>query len=225
MRLLLIEDNAKLVEHLRKGLEAAGFAVDAFGTAEDGDAALETTRYDVVVLDLGLPDGDGRVVLRKLRARGDATPILILTARDALADKVDGLNAGADDYLLKPFAIEELIARLRALLRRPGAALGKTLAAGNLAFDTTAREVRIGGVVAPLSRRELGVLEQLLRRQGRVVPKDVLEEALYGFEEEIASNTVEVHIHRLRKRLADAGASITITTLRGIGYLLTDATK
>ena len=148
--------------------------------------------------------------------------MLILTARDGVEDRVRGLDGGADDYLLKPFAMEELIARIRALLRRPGGALGLTLTAGNVSFDTTAREVLVDDSVISVSRREMGVLEQLMRRNGRVVPKDVLEDKLYGFGEEVTSNSVEVHISRLRKRLLKANANISVHTLRGIGYLLSE---
>ncbi|MBI3707554.1 MAG: response regulator transcription factor, partial [Proteobacteria bacterium] len=218
MRLLVIEDNRRLAEFVKASLQRNGFTVDVFDQAGDGVAALETTRYDAVVLDLGLPDADGREVLRRLRSRGAGTPVLILTARDELETRVETLNAGADDYLVKPFAVEELIARLRALLRRPGSVLGRALSAGNLSFDAEGRELRVDGKVVPLSRRELGVLEHLLRRQGRVVPKDGIAESLYGFDDDVTSNPVEVCIHRLRKRLADAGATVSITTLRGIGY-------
>jgi DNA-binding response OmpR family regulator len=147
---------------------------------------------------------------------------MILTARDGVEDRVKGLDDGADDYLLKPFAMEELIARIRALLRRPGGALGLTLTAGNVSFDTTAREVMVNDASISVSRREMGVLEQLMRRNGRVVPKDVMEDKLYGFGEEVTSNSVEVHISRLRKRLANANASVTVHTLRGVGYLLSE---
>lgn len=222
MRLLLIEDNERLAGFVRAALEAAGFATDAFGEGGDALAALGTTRYDAVVLDLGLPDLDGLDLLRQLRNAGNAIPILILTARDGIGDRVAGLNAGADDYLLKPFATEELIARIRALLRRPGGALGAVLAAGNLAFDTVAREVTVDGRVVAMSRREMTVLEELLRRSGRVVPKALLEESIYAFDDDVSSNAVEVNVSRLRKRLQGLGASVGIHTLRGVGYLLAE---
>ena len=222
MRLLLVEDNERLIESATLGLERVGFTVDSFTTLGEGEAAIESVRYDTIILDLGLPDGDGLVLLSKMRLNGDSTPVLILTARDGVDDRVKGLNIGADDYLLKPFAMEELVARIRALLRRPGGALGSSLTAGNVTFDTTAREVSIDEKAINISRREMGVLEQLMRRKGRVVPKDVLEDKLYGFDEEVTSNSVEVHISRLRKRLLNAEASITIHTLRGVGYLLSE---
>lgn len=224
MRVLIVEDNRRLSALIAKGCETAGFAADTCDDLEGARAALDTVRYDVAVLDLGLPDGDGLDLLASLRQKGSELPVLVLTARDALESRVEGLNAGADDYLLKPFAMEELIARLRALLRRPGQALGRKLAAGNVEFDTVAREVSVSGVPAVFSRRETDLLEILLRRQGRVVPKDAIEEGLYAFGDEVSSNTVEVAVHRLRKRLADAGADIEVHTLRGIGYVLSPAT-
>jgi DNA-binding response OmpR family regulator len=222
MRLLLIEDNQRLAETTKEGLEKESFTVDWFDTVGESEAAIETVSYDAIVLDLGLPDGDGMDILKQLRARKSSTPVLILTARDGVEDRVKGLDGGADDYLLKPFALAELIARIRALLRRPGGALGLTLTAGNVSFDTAAREVRVGENVISVSRREMGVLEQLMRRYGRVVPKDVLEDKLYGFGEEVTSNSVEVHISRLRKRLSKADANISVHTLRGVGYLLSE---
>lgn len=225
MRVLLIEDHDKFAAFIKQGLESAGFAVDRMGTAAEGEAAAASISYDAMVLDLGLPDDDGMNLLGRLRQRGDSTPVLILTARDGLGDRVDGLNAGADDYLLKPAAMEELVARLRALLRRPGGVLGLTLTAGNVAFDTTAREVRINGSSVAVSRREMELLEQLMRRKGRVVPKAIIEEKMYGFGEEVTSNSVEVHVSRLRKRLAKAGATLHIHTLRGVGYLISDEAR
>lgn len=223
MRILIVEDNRRLAALIARGCEKAGFAADTCHVLEGAQAALGTARYDIVVLDLGLPDGDGLDLLAGLRRAGSELPVLVLTARDALEARVEGLNAGADDYLLKPFAMEELVARLRALLRRPGQALGRMLVAGNVSFDTVAREVSIGGVAAAFSRRETDLLEILLRRQGRVVPKDAIEESLYAFGDEVSSNSIEVAIHRLRKRLGDAGADVEVHTLRGIGYLLSPA--
>ena len=220
MRLLLIEDHERFAVFVKEGLEKGGFTVDAVNCAGDGDAAMGTVDYDAVVLDLGLPDQDGLDILKKWREDGDVTPVLILTARDAVEDRVKGLNAGADDYMLKPFAMEELVARVRALLRRPGGVLGTVLQEGNIEFDTTAREVRINEKTVSISRREMEVLEQLLRRKGRVVPKDVLEDKIYGFDEEVSSNSVEVHVSRLRKRLIGAGADVSVHTIRGVGYLL-----
>jgi len=160
--------------------------------------------------------------LRELRGKGNQTPVLVLTARDAVEDRVSGLDTGADDYLVKPFAMTELVARTKALLRRPGGVLGVTLKAGNLSFDTIERDVRIGGVPLVLPRRESAILENLMRRVGRVVPKLVLEEKLYGLDDEHESNPIPVHVHHLRRKLLDAGASAEIHTVRGVGYLLTE---
>lgn len=222
MRLLLVEDNQRLAETTRQGLEKETFTVDCFGTVSESEAAIEAVTYDVIILDLGLPDGDGLDLLKRLRREKNSTPVLVLTARDGVGERVRGLDSGADDYLLKPFAMEELVARIRALLRHPGGALGLTLTAGNVSFDTSAREVLVNGVPITISRREMSVLEQLMRRNGRVVPKDVLEDRLYGFGEEVTSNSVEVHISRLRKRLTKVEASLSIHTLRGVGYLLSE---
>lgn len=222
MRLLLVEDNRPLADSLKASLGQAGFTVTVGETATEARAILADARFDALVIDLGLPDSDGITIIEALRARSDSTPAMILTARDGLRDRVDGLNAGADDYLAKPFATEELVARLRALLRRPGSVLGQQLLAGNLTLDTSTREVQIQGTSVSLSRREVSLLELLLRRSGRVVLKQAIESSLYGSEEEVASNSVEVLVHRLRKRLANLGARVSVVTLRGIGYVLTD---
>jgi DNA-binding response OmpR family regulator len=198
----------------------AGFAVDAVHLCADARVALETTSYDAAIIDLGLPDGDGLCLLGELRANRNPTPVLVLTARDAVDDRVRGLDAGADDYLVKPFAMVELVARTKALLRRPGGALGVTLKAGNLSFDTVERDVRVAGVSLILPRRESAILENLMRRLGRVVPKPILEEKLYGLNDEPGSNTIPVHVHHLRRKLQDAGSTAEIHTVRGVGYML-----
>jgi len=220
MRILLIEDNPSLASSIAIGLKNNDFTVDSFMTAGDSEAALETVDYDAVILDLCLPDGDGLDLLRTSRNRGNSVPVLILTGCDSVEERIKGLDCGADDYLLKPFDMDELMARIRALLRRPGGILGITLTSGNISFDTTSREVCIKNKPISISRRELEVLELLMRRRGRVVPKNVLEEKIYGFGEETASNSVEALISRLRKRLTKVGASTEIHTLRGVGYLL-----
>lgn len=222
MRLLLVEDNERFAVLLKRGLAAAGFVVDVLPTAEAAAAALRASRFEIVVLDLGLPDSDGLDVLGEMRRDQDATPVLILTARGSLEDRVIGLQSGADDYLVKPFALEELIARLQALLRRPGNLLGVTLQLGNIALDTVARQVFVGDQPIFFSAREIAVLEQLLRRSGRVVAKNLLADNLYGLSQEVGSNAVEVYVHRLRKHLAEAGASVQIHTLRGVGYLIAE---
>jgi len=223
LRLLLIEDEARIVELLTAALSQSGFAVDAVRNCVQGRAAFAAAPYDAAVLDLGLPDGDGIKLLAEVRAGGNRIPILILTARDTVEDRVCGLDSGADDYLVKPFATSELVARVKALLRRPGGALGTVLQAGNVAFDTIAREVTIAGAYLVLPRRETATLEQLMRRLGRVVPRAVLEEKLYGIDEEIESNAVPVHVHHLRRKLIEGGASVEIHTVRGVGYLLEEA--
>jgi len=220
MRLLFIEDNPKLLTLVPEGLHKAGFTVDSVASVAEALAAVDAVTYDTVILDLGLPDGDGLSVLKHLRSQAYTTPLLILTARDALADRVDGLNRGADDYLVKPFAMEELIARVKALLRRPGGALGVVLQVGNVQFDTVAMQASVEGKPINLTRRELEVLQQLMRRAGNVVPKEVMEDRLYGFDEEVESNALEAHISRLRKRLAQYAVNVRIHTVRGVGYLL-----
>jgi DNA-binding response OmpR family regulator len=222
MRLLIIEDEARIVEILRSALSRSGFAVDAVGRCGDARAALEVNPYDAVILDLGLPDGDGLGLLRDMRARGNAVPVLVLTARDAVEHRVAGLDTGADDYLIKPFAMSEVIARIKALLRRPEGALGALLKSGNIAFDTIGRDLRVGETVLILPRRESAILEHLMRRAGRVVPKTVLEEKLYGIDDELGSNAIPVHVHHLRRKLMDRGATVEIHTVRGVGYLLVD---
>jgi DNA-binding response OmpR family regulator len=222
VRLLVIEDEPRIAEFLKSALERANFVVDTVRLRADAREALANTAYDAAILDLGLPDGDGLDLVSELRPKGNRIPILILTARDTVGDRVCGLDAGADDYLVKPFAMDELVARTKALLRRPGGALGVALQAGNIFFDTIGRDVSVGGVTLNLPRRECAILEHLLRRQGRVVPKSVLEEKLYGIDDELESNAVPVHVHHLRRKLQDAHATAEIHTVRGVGYLLAE---
>lgn len=225
MRLLIVEDNVRIAEYIGTALRAQGFAVDAVGTGADGDAAIATTSYDAVILDLGLPDIDGLTWLGAVRKQVNQVPILVLTARDALRDLVQGLNSGADDYMRKPFEVDELVARVRALLRRPNHTIGTDLSHGNLSLNTSTREVFVDGVAVEVGKRECSALELLLRRAGRVVPKTAIEEALYSFDEELSSNAIEVLIHRLRKRMSDANANVHIHTLRGVGYILSNSTN
>jgi len=225
VRLLVIEDEPRIADILKSGLQRAGFTVDVVCFCADAREALAVTIYDAAILDLGLPDGDGMNLLIELRSEHHEVPVLVLTARDAVEDRVLGLDAGADDYLVKPFAIVEVVARVKALLRRPGGALGVTLQAGNIALDTIGRDVKVGTVSLQLPRRECAILEHLLRRQGRVVPKTVLEEKLYGIDDELESNAVPVHVHHLRRKLQDAKATAEIHTVRGIGYLLAEIKK
>ena len=219
MRLLLVEDNDRLAQLVVKGLSEAGFTVDRVARLDEAAAALAVAKFDSVVLDLSLPDGDGGEWLRKRRAAGDKLPFLMLTARASTGDKVKGLNSGADDYLAKPFEMEELVARLKALLRRPGGVLGLTLELGRLSFDTVHRETAVAGRRLSLSASELTLLELLLRRAGRVVPRRLLEEGLYGFDDDVGPNSLEAHVSRLRKKLEAAEAGVEIHTLRGVGYL------
>ncbi|MCJ2137045.1 response regulator transcription factor [Methylobacterium sp. J-026] len=223
MRILLVEDNRRLGALIGDALRVQGFVVDLVRTGEDAEAALATAAYDAVVLDLGLPDRDGMTLLPSKGGGRPGCPILVLTARDSTQALIDALDGGADDYLRKPFEMEELLARLRALMRRPGQSLGLRLTGRNVEFDTVRRQVRIAGCDVEMSRKELAALELLLRRTGTVVSKAHFESSLYGFDEEVGSNAIEVLIHRLRKRLAGAHAELEIHTLRGIGYVLTDA--
>jgi DNA-binding response OmpR family regulator len=223
MRLLIVEDEQRIADLTKDALARAGFVVDVVKLCADARAALGVTPYDAAIVDLGLPDGDGLSLLGELRTAGNLTPVLVLTARDAVEDRVRGLDTGADDYLVKPFAMAELIARTKALLRRPGGALGVTLKAGNVSFDTVERDVRVGEVSLVLPRRESAILEHLMRRLGRVVPKPVFEEKLYGLDDEHGSNPIPVHVHHLRRRLLEAGATAEIHTVRGVGYLLTES--
>lgn len=220
MRLLIIEDNQRLCQAVAESLRAQGFAVDTAASATDGLRIWRAADYDAAVLDLMLPDGTGLDALKQMRDRGNMTPVLILTALDSIEDRVRGLDGGADDYLVKPFAMQELIARVRALLRRPGAALGRTLTLGSVKLDTSARIATVAETPLDLTRSELIVLEALLRHQGRVISKERLAECLYDFEQERSANSVETQVHRLRKKLAAAGADVSLRTLRGLGYLV-----
>ncbi|HEV3396910.1 MAG TPA: response regulator transcription factor [Xanthobacteraceae bacterium] len=222
MRVLLIEDHPRLARSIVDGLTGFGFGVDLFSTAGDGLAAAGSIAYDAIVLDLGLPDRDGLDVISDLREAGTRTPVLVLTARDGIDDRVAGLDRGADDYLLKPFAMKELAARLRALLRRPGGPLGQTIDIGNVSLDSAARQLKVGGRTVAIPRRELDALELLMRRADQVVPKRLLEDLVYGFSDEITPNTIEALISRVRRRLERIEATVAIHTLRGVGYLLTE---
>jgi DNA-binding response OmpR family regulator len=223
MRLLVVEDNQQLSDLLTHGLQAAGYEADRLGTFAEARAALSTTRYAALILDLGLPDGDGLSILREIRHRRDPIPVLVLTARGGVHDRVGGLRTGADDYLVKPFDFEELLARLEALLRRPGQLLGSSLHVGNVVFDTESRQTFIDEKPQVLSARETAVLELLMRRKDRVVSKKLVEDHIFGLSGEVASNAVEVYVHRLRKQLSERGARIVIHTIRGVGYLLAEA--
>jgi len=198
-----------------------GFAVEAFGRGKEALAAAAGTSYDAVILDLGLPDIDGMEFLRTLRAGSHMpVPVVILTARDGLEDRIGGLNAGADDYLVKPFDLTELDARLRAVLRRPGPRQGRVYALGPLSFDTVSRTAQVDGSMLDLTRREGALLEELLRAPGKVVAKDMLEDRLYALEDAGSANALEAAVSRLRKKLTAANPQLRIETKRGIGYRL-----
>jgi len=220
MRLLIVEDDAELAGALRAAFARRGIATDHAASAGDADHMLRGAHYSAAILDLGLPDGDGIDVLRELRARGSALPMLILTARGDVQRRIEGLNAGADDYLVKPFDFEELQARLDAVLRRQGGYVGRALMLGALVLDPATREVTLDGAPVALSVRETELLELLLRRAGRVVPKRMAEDQLFGMDEGLGSNAIEVYVHRLRRRLEQSGAALRIDTVRGVGYML-----
>jgi DNA-binding response OmpR family regulator len=222
MRLLVIEDNEQLAALLAKGLHTAGYDIDIFGTVAEARNALLMVAYAAMILDLGLPDGDGLAVLRELRHRKDPIPVLLLTARGGLDDRVNGLRSGADDYLVKPFAFEELLARLEAQLRRPGQILGNSLRVANLEFDVRSRQATVNDEPQVLSARETAVLELLMHSKGRVVSKKQVEDHIFGLSGDVASNAVEVYVHRLRKQLSEKGARVQIHTIRGVGYLIAE---
>jgi DNA-binding response OmpR family regulator len=218
MKILLVEDDPTLGEAVMLAIRQAGFAVDWAQDGVQAENALSGYSYDAMLLDLGLPRREGLEVLRHLRKRGVTLPVMILTARDTVEDRVRGLDAGADDYLLKPFALNELLARLRALLRRAHGLADTQIRMGRLSFDSVKRQVYVGDVPLVLSAREMEVLEILLNHAGHVTAKEAIADRLTGWEEGVGDNAVEVYIHRLRRKLA--GSGVLIRTLRGLGYLL-----
>ncbi|MGV1759569.1 response regulator transcription factor [Rhizobium sp. A22-96] len=220
MRVLLVEDERPMALVLRNGFVRHGMVVDDVASLSEAEAALHNDIYDVVVLDRRLPDGDGLSLVKLLRAEGDVVPVLVLTAKGDLIDRIAGLNSGADDYLGKPFAFEELLARLRAILRRPVHLQPDIVNLGRMSFDFAHREAHVEGVHLRMPRRELLVLEALMRRMGRMVLRETLMEAVFGMNDEIESNALDTHISRVRRKLADAKAGITISGIRGVGYLL-----
>ena len=216
MRVLLVEDDALLGDGVRAGLGQAGYTVDWVRDGVAAELALRNEDFDLAVLDLGLPRQDGLTVLRKLRASGKDTPVLILTARDTVSDRVAGLDAGADDYLIKPFDLDELSARLRALTRRRAGRTASVIRYQDLELDPAARSLTQAGQDVILTARELAIFEALMNNIGRALSKERLEEALYGWDEGIESNAIEVHIHHLRKKLGKE----RIRTIRGLGYMI-----
>jgi DNA-binding response OmpR family regulator len=219
VRLLLIEDEIEMARALMVVLIQHHYVVDHIPTIEDAREAIKSKVHDAIILDRHLPDGDGLSFLREMRDAGDTTPVIVLTARNAPTDRVLGLNDGADDYLGKPFLADELVARLRAIVRRSDNYESKTIAEGNISLDLEHKEARIGDTIIALSRREVLVLEMLMRRAGRTVLRRALEEAVYGYDDEIQSNALDSHVSRLRKKLADIGATVEIHSIRGLGYL------
>jgi DNA-binding response OmpR family regulator len=220
VRVLLVEDEPEMAAALTVALKNYDMAVDHVTTLADAEEAAFVNDYGAILLDRQLPDGDGLTLIPKLRVKGAGVPVIVLTARGELADRIAGLDSGADDYLGKPFAVEELLARLRAVLRRPADLPPETMRLGRLSFDLGNREASVAGRPLDLPRRELLVLEALLRRMGRTVTRSSLEEAVYGFDDEIQSNALDTHVSRLRRKLSEAEAEVQIHGIRGIGYLL-----
>lgn len=220
MRLLLIEDEPQMVEALKAAFARHDILVDAVSTIADAELVGADAVYDAALLDRQLPDGDGLRFVAGLRKRGNTLPVIVLTAMGHVPDRVAGLDHGADDYLCKPFDFDELLARLRAVLRRPEALATPVVTIGRLSFDSAHREARINGQPIGLPRRELLLLEGLVRRAGRMVPRATLMETVFGFDDEIQSNALDSHISRLRRRLTDADAGVAINVVRGVGYLL-----
>ncbi|MBA8838782.1 MULTISPECIES: response regulator transcription factor [unclassified Ochrobactrum] len=221
MRILLVEDNLTLASWLAKSLQQSNYNVDTVHDAADAEQALAFTEYNLVILDLGLPDKTGLDVLEQIRSRGNEVPVIILTANASLDGRIRGLDAGADDYLAKPFELSELEARIRAHLRRASQRTAPVVTCGFLRFDTNTRLFSVGDDALPLAPKEHAVLEQLLRRIGTTVSKATLVQGIYDFDSETDENAIEIYIHRLRKKLE--GSKAEIVTLRGLGYLLRDA--
>lgn len=219
MRVLLVEDHPPLAEAVCDALRRAGFAVDHAASAADAREMVVLADYALVLLDLGLPDGDGLGLLPDLRRNG-RVPVIVLTARDRLDDRLAGLDGGADDYVVKPVEMPELVARCRAVLRRPGDRSETLLRAGPLTLDTVARSVSVNDTPLILGRRELGVLEQLMRSAGRVASRQMLEEAIYRFDDEVGPNALEAAVSRLRRALDAAGCRLPIVNIRGVGWML-----
>ena len=222
MRILLVEDSPRLAELIAEGLTSAGFVTDVAGTLSDAEALMRDIDFDLIILDIGLPDGCGRGLLRSVRRQGGCTPVLVATAITDTPHRIATLDEGADDYVAKPFDMNELIARVRAILRRPRQMAQTTLTLANLALDLETQIVEVDGLNLDLSRRELNALAILLRGGGALVSRRKFEQALYASEEEVTPNALEAVVSRLRKRLDQAGACVSITAMRGIGYILSE---
>ncbi len=218
MRILLAEDDEVLSDGISKALRQCGYTVDHVSSGADADVAIKTAPFDLAILDLGLPHMEGFEVLKRMRSAGKRFPVLIVTARDALEDRVSGLDLGADDYMTKPFDLPELEARVRALIRRSHFGAEPEIIYGPVRMDTVSRSITISGEAIDFSARELAVFELLLQRPGKIVAKEKLLEHMYGFDEEVSQNAVEVLIHRLRKKIESYGLSVR--TIRGLGYVL-----
>lgn len=218
MKLLLIEDELALSEALTAMLRSKGFAVDPVATLHSADTAVRISTYDAVLLDLYLPDGDGMAWLARLRASGHATPIIIMTARDQVSDRIAGLQSGADDYVVKPFDMQELLARLGAVMRRTQGSASRWLQVGSLSLDLQGRRAHVENQDIELTAKEWAVLEKLASRPGRIVNKEALDQALYSFDDEVGSNTLEVYISRIRKKIGKQ----RVETVRGLGYRLVE---
>jgi DNA-binding response OmpR family regulator len=220
-RILLVEDDPALGRGIVRALEREHWAIDHVSTLADGIEALALYPYRAILLDRSLPDGDGIALIPAAKSRAVPPSIIFLTARDEIADRIEGLDAGADDYLVKPFDLNELLARLRATCRRPAAgAPPEPITVGGLSFDLASREARVAGRPLSPSRRELALLELLVRRAGRVVQRAHLESEMYGFDAEVSGNALETQVSRLRRRLEEAGAGVELRTIRGVGYML-----
>lgn len=220
MKVLLVEDELEFADSLRGALERERFIVDHADRLATAHEAALSSSFELVLLDRTLPDGDGISLIPVLRAENPGLPIIVLSARGEVIDRVSGLDEGADDYLIKPFALEEMFARIRAVRRRPADLGAEEIRVGSLVFDVENDEATVGGVRLDLPRRELRVLATLIKRRGRTVLRETLEEAVYGFDDEVQSNTLDSHISRLRRKLTGAGADVEIHTIRGVGYLL-----
>ena len=223
MHILLVEDNLRLQELIEQALRGAGYRVDLAATVAELLAAATSVQYDLLIVDLMLPDGDGLDAIRTLRAGRSSVPILIMTARGSIDDRVRGLDAGADDYLIKPIHQAELLAHVRALMRRPAEVMGPILRTGNTEFDEAMAEVRCAGKPVRLRLRERRLLALLMRRSGFLVSKNMIEEALSEFGREMSANAIEALISRIRRSLSDARSDVVIETVRGVGYRLTAA--
>jgi len=221
MRILVVEDNTELAQWLARTLRKEQYTVDCIDNGADADFALRSEKYNLVILDLALPRMDGKEVLRRLRARHDATPVLVLTANNTVQSRVSELDEGADDYMAKPFEIEELEARIRVLLRRSSGQTGPQIGCGNLNYNTNTREFQISGQALALTPRERAVLELLVRKAGTSVPKQELAQSLFSLDEDVSTDAIEIYVHRLRKKLEHSSAKIM--TLRGLRYLLRPA--